>query len=357
MPISKRNFDKIIGRIAANDPILTQVFLSEKGPGDDGAARIAAALEGNTHVTALGLWNNDIGPDGAIALAGMLSDNSTITALGLSDNGVGDAGATALADALLRTDSDSAVATLGLSSNGIGPDGARALAGMLSDDNSALTALALENNDIGDAGAAAFEDVLHTNFALTKLSLDRNNVADVVEYKIGELLRINGEADSREEARGRKIKLRIEWMVDDEDEDEDEAGARYEAAVALALEEMGSHPEQPEHRRELFRVLLGSTERGEDVAASVETAPRGRALYRYAADCGAPPAVLMKILRAHPSLCGACRDLEHKLYPFMLLATLPDAEVGDVMELLLQCPSLVVSGIGEPIGRGKRKRV
>eukprot|EP00566_Odontella_aurita_P011095 CAMPEP_0113549828 /NCGR_PEP_ID=MMETSP0015_2-20120614/13653_1 /TAXON_ID=2838 /ORGANISM="Odontella" /LENGTH=402 /DNA_ID=CAMNT_0000450587 /DNA_START=1 /DNA_END=1209 /DNA_ORIENTATION=+ /assembly_acc=CAM_ASM_000160 len=370
--------------------------------GPNGARALAGMLSDNSTLTSLNLnanaiddaggdldlCANNIDPDGARALAGMLSDNSTLTSLNLNANAIDDAGGAALADSL-RT--NSALTSLNLSGNYVGDAGSTALAGMLSDNstltkldlsdnrfgvagatafadslrtNSTLTSLNLSHNDISDAGVTSFADALHTNSTLTYLGLYSDNITDFIQNnKFWELTKINARTNSREGARRQKIILRIKWMVNAEDEDE--AGAQYEEAVVLALEEMGSLP-KPKHRRELFRTrlgtrqelfrtLLGTTEHGEDVAASVETVPRGRALYRYAADCGAAPAVLMKILRAHPTLCGTCRDVEHKLYPFMLLATLPDAEVGDVMELLLQCPSLVASGIGEPIGRGKSK--
>eukprot|EP00566_Odontella_aurita_P009964 CAMPEP_0113526436 /NCGR_PEP_ID=MMETSP0015_2-20120614/739_1 /TAXON_ID=2838 /ORGANISM="Odontella" /LENGTH=418 /DNA_ID=CAMNT_0000424759 /DNA_START=155 /DNA_END=1411 /DNA_ORIENTATION=- /assembly_acc=CAM_ASM_000160 len=334
--------------ILFDNSTLTHLSLVGNNVGPVGAGALARILSDNFTLTHLSLYHSNIGPDGAIALAGMLSDNSTLTKINLYRNKIGPDGAIALAGML---SDNSTLTEINLTTNNIGPNGARALAGMLSD-NSTLTTLYLSSNHFGDAGATVLADALRTNSTLTSLNLRRNKITDSIRKKIIKLIRINAYACSREEARCLKTKLCIEWMVDAREGDE--AGAQYEEAVALTLEEMGFFPE-PEYRRELFHTLLGSTEHGEDVAASVETVPRGRALCLYSADCGAAPAVLMKILRAHPSLCGTCRDVEHKLYPFMLLATLPDAEAGDVMELLLQCPSLVASGIGEPIGRGKSK--
>eukprot|EP00566_Odontella_aurita_P013855 CAMPEP_0113589364 /NCGR_PEP_ID=MMETSP0015_2-20120614/36046_1 /TAXON_ID=2838 /ORGANISM="Odontella" /LENGTH=438 /DNA_ID=CAMNT_0000495373 /DNA_START=378 /DNA_END=1694 /DNA_ORIENTATION=- /assembly_acc=CAM_ASM_000160 len=337
-----------LAKTLSNNFTLTTLNLGSNKIGPNGAIALAGMLSNNSTLTKLDLDTNKIGPNGAIALAGMLSDNSTLTKINLYRNKIGPNGARALAGML---SDNSTLTEINLNTNNIGPNGARALAGMLSD-NSTLTTLYLSSNHFGDAGATVLADALRTNSTLTSLNLRRNKITDSIRKKIIKLIRINAYACSREEARCLKTKLCIEWMVDAREGDE--AGAQYEEAVALTLEEMGFFPE-PEYRRELFHTLLGSTEHGEDVAASVETVPRGRALCLYSADCGAAPAVLMKILRAHPSLCGTCRDVEHKLYPFMLLATLPDAEAGDVMELLLQCPSLVASGIGEPIGRGKSK--
>eukprot|EP00566_Odontella_aurita_P011166 CAMPEP_0113575360 /NCGR_PEP_ID=MMETSP0015_2-20120614/27650_1 /TAXON_ID=2838 /ORGANISM="Odontella" /LENGTH=411 /DNA_ID=CAMNT_0000478581 /DNA_START=42 /DNA_END=1277 /DNA_ORIENTATION=- /assembly_acc=CAM_ASM_000160 len=386
--------DDIIERIAANDPslTLTSIYLNENESIDAAACvRIAEALRGNTHLTLLllrfndigdvgasalaetlkcnttlahlDLRHNDIGSVGALELSEMLKSNTTLTYLSLEGNGIGNDGTSALAEALK---SNTTLTVLSLNNNGIGNDGASVLAEMLKS-NVSLIKLSLSYNDIGDDGASALVEALQSNATLTQLYSYNNGM--IIKRKIDRLLQINCVAKSEEEARRRKTTLRIEWMLDAEDEDE--GGVQCEAAVALALDEMRSFPEAA-HRRELLHTLLSSSQgralyrcaskysanQGrEDVAASVETVPQGRALYRYAAECGANPAILVNILRAHPSLCSTCRDIKNKLYPFMLLATLPEARTEEVMEFLLQYPSLVVSGISESIGRGKRKRV
>jgi len=354
-----RIVDETIERIAANDPslTLTSIYLNENESIDAAACvRIAEALRGNTHLTLLLLRFNGIDHDGASALAEVLKSNTTLIKLDLNRNDIGPVGASALAEVLK---SNTTLIKLSLSYNDIGDGGASALAEMLKS-NTSLAMFFLNRNDIGDIGALALVEALQSNATLERLYLNDINDAihTVLMHKIDRLIHINWTSKSEELARRRKTTLRIEWMLDAEDEDEDEGGAQCEAAVALALEEMRSFPEAA-HRQELLSTLLsGAAERGV-AAAAVETVPRGRALYRYAAECGATPAVLVNVLRAHPSLCGTCRDINHKLYPFMLLAALPEARTGDVMEMLLQCPSLVERGISNPIGRGvaKRKRV
>ena len=87
-----------------------------------------------------------------------------------------------------------------------------------------------------------------------------------------------------------------------------------------------------------------------EVAASVDVV-RGRVLYVDAAHCGAAPGALLNILRAHPSLC-ACKDVQHQLHPFFLLATMSKEEAGDVTELLLLNPDLV--GAWKKCGAGSK---
>eukprot|EP00566_Odontella_aurita_P009918 CAMPEP_0113575366 /NCGR_PEP_ID=MMETSP0015_2-20120614/27653_1 /TAXON_ID=2838 /ORGANISM="Odontella" /LENGTH=434 /DNA_ID=CAMNT_0000478587 /DNA_START=31 /DNA_END=1335 /DNA_ORIENTATION=- /assembly_acc=CAM_ASM_000160 len=348
---------------------LTHLDLNDNNIGDVGASALAEALKCNTALIKLSLKYNSIGDVGVSALAEMLKCNTTLTHLDLhlNDNDIGDVGASALSEMLK---SNTTLIKIILSYNSIGDVGALALAEALMY-NDTLTGLELDDNDdISDIGASALVEALQSNATLTQLGLNDIDAIDtVLKRKIDRLMEINCEAKSEEEARRRKTTLRIGWMLDDEDEDEGEGGARCEAAVALALEEMRSFPEAA-HREQLLSILLGSSwgralyrrvskysanRGGEDVAAAVETVPRGRALYRYAAECGVYPGILMNVLRAHPSLCGSCRDIQHRLYPFMLLATLPEARTGDVMEMLLQCPSLVESAIRNPIGRGKEE--
>ncbi|KAJ8605798.1 hypothetical protein CTAYLR_000531 [Chrysophaeum taylorii] len=53
---------------------------------DEGAARLAAALEKNASLQTLGLWFNQIGDDGAESLGASLEKNASLTELNLRDN-------------------------------------------------------------------------------------------------------------------------------------------------------------------------------------------------------------------------------------------------------------------------------
>ena len=81
-------------------PGATKVDLSNKGLGDDGAARLAEELLTNTSVTELNLQINDVGAAGSASLASALEKNATLQSLNLAFNGVGAAGAASLASAL-----------------------------------------------------------------------------------------------------------------------------------------------------------------------------------------------------------------------------------------------------------------
>ncbi len=61
---------------------------------------MADSLEGNTTLTCLGLFHNNIGNEGAQLLANSLERNTTLTMLSLGGNNIGAKGAQALASAL-----------------------------------------------------------------------------------------------------------------------------------------------------------------------------------------------------------------------------------------------------------------
>merc|ERR1712137_952357 len=91
--------ERILCEIGNNT--LTEVNL-RKRIGADGARALAGALELNTSVTTLDLWDNNIGADGARALAGALERNTSVTTLHLLMNDIGADGARALAGVLER---------------------------------------------------------------------------------------------------------------------------------------------------------------------------------------------------------------------------------------------------------------
>ena len=141
---------------------LEELRLEGNAIGHDGAASLAAALEGNTRLRTLNLALNPLGGSaGAAALARGLRRNAALTSLDLSGCGIGDAGAVALATALR---SNTALVTLNLQSNGIGATGARALASMLRI-NPALRHLNLKLNAIGAHAAGALLDALQNGEA------------------------------------------------------------------------------------------------------------------------------------------------------------------------------------------------
>jgi Ran GTPase-activating protein (RanGAP) involved in mRNA processing and transport len=94
---------KSVKRLKANDPSLTELNLTAKSIGDDGAKAIAEALKVNTVLTSLSLDDNSIGDDGAKAIAEGLKVNTVLTRLDLDNNSIGNDGAKAIAEALSRS--------------------------------------------------------------------------------------------------------------------------------------------------------------------------------------------------------------------------------------------------------------
>ncbi|CAF1597528.1 unnamed protein product [Adineta ricciae] len=134
---------------------LTTLHLSGTGIGDEGAQRIADALQTNTALTTLDLSWNEIRDEGAQQIADALRTNTTLTTLNLSRNAISDIGAQCIADALQR---NTALTTLDLSWNKIRVEGAQDIADALQT-NTALTTLNLDENRIGHEGAEDIAEV------------------------------------------------------------------------------------------------------------------------------------------------------------------------------------------------------
>lgn len=336
------DYDEALLRMQQNDPSLTRVHLVGKRISDEEVTPLADALVRNSSVISVNLYRNLIGAEGATALHRAFVQNSTLTKIELGGNNIGDQGAVAIAGSLASNSCN--LTKISLTGSGIGNVGAKALARALPH-NSSLFSLCLGENHIGDEGGKALIEGLRVSHSLTHLDLYGNNINEDIKVTLYRLVDINDRETDPQEAFG----LRLQFLL------QSERGTESEL-VSLALAELENFPDA-NRRRTLFGRLLGPpTERAREVAASVD-ADRGRALYWYAAECGAAPSVLMNVLGAHPGLC-ALRDVTHRLYPFMLLATLPQAGVGDVMELLLEKPDLVETGIRLPEGTCcKRKRL
>ena len=61
--------------------------------GDEGAARLTAALEKNSEVTSIELGGNQIGDEGVMRLAVALEEDATLTSIDLEHNEIGTKGA------------------------------------------------------------------------------------------------------------------------------------------------------------------------------------------------------------------------------------------------------------------------
>ncbi|KAJ8612668.1 hypothetical protein CTAYLR_002121 [Chrysophaeum taylorii] len=165
----------------------TNLDLSSKNIGDEGAVAISAGLEKNTTLQSLGLPSNRIGDEGARALSQMLSKNTTLRILELNSNRIGDEGARALSQMLSK---NTTLRILGLSNNHIGDEGARALSQMLSK-NTTLQTLWLNSNRIGDEGARALSQMLSKNTTLRILELNSNRIGDEGARALSQMLSKN----------------------------------------------------------------------------------------------------------------------------------------------------------------------
>ena len=162
---------------------LAELHLYGNGIGDQGASDLAEALKVNSTLTELVMFVNSIGDQGAFGLAEALKVNSTLTVLNLTVNGIGHQGASGLAEALKE---NSTLAGLSLSYNQVGDEGATALAEALKV-NSSLTALDLISTAIGDQGATGLAEALKRNSTLKVLDLSFNGISDMVVSKLSRL--------------------------------------------------------------------------------------------------------------------------------------------------------------------------
>lgn len=143
--------------------------------GGDGVVQLAAALEGNPHVTELWIPRARLGARGAELIAGAIQSlpSTNLTKLGLSWNAIGDVGAACVARAITSSN----LHTLGLGGNCIGAAGAASLAcGIKS--CKFLATLGIGNNLIGEVGAASIADALRSCPELTVLDITYNEIRD-----------------------------------------------------------------------------------------------------------------------------------------------------------------------------------
>ncbi len=75
------NFEAVITACLNNSAPC--VLLARSGIDDEGALKLAAALEKNSSVTKIDLSDNEIGAEGAVALAAALEKNSSVTIHGI----------------------------------------------------------------------------------------------------------------------------------------------------------------------------------------------------------------------------------------------------------------------------------
>jgi len=184
------SFDSICRGLRDDSARITIAHLHNRGFGDAGAARLAAALRHNTRLVVLYLDGNQITAKGAAALFGSLRHHPSIRHVLASHNSFGDAGAASAASFVASSPS---LRILKLAGCNIGDDGARALARALRDNSAGnnnggtLEQLVLESNDIGLDGARCLARTgLANNAKLKVLDLRYNpRMFEVEQQPVG----------------------------------------------------------------------------------------------------------------------------------------------------------------------------
>ena len=165
------------------------------------AQAIATALKTNTVLTDLILTGKHIGDDGAIAIADAVRSNpkSSLKYLHLTKNGLRARGATAIAELLkVSTTLQSLfiVTQQGTShlnneaDNLIGDEGMAAIAEALKV-NTALTVLCVTSNSVGDRGLASLAEALKVNTVLAQIDIHDNIIGASGATALAEALKVS----------------------------------------------------------------------------------------------------------------------------------------------------------------------
>ncbi|CAK0823045.1 unnamed protein product [Prorocentrum cordatum] len=171
-------------------PRLMRFYLADNRVGDEGAARLAAALGALQELRVLGLRHNRVADEGVARLAAALGALPELRELRLGGNRVGDEGVVCLAAALLAPEAPQNLQLLDLYENRVGDEGAARLAealGALPE----LRELGLGGNRVGDEGAARLAAALRAPEALQHLQLldlYGNRVGDEGAERLAEAL-------------------------------------------------------------------------------------------------------------------------------------------------------------------------
>jgi Ran GTPase-activating protein (RanGAP) involved in mRNA processing and transport len=154
----------------------------------EGADLLAHALNNNTTLIELILYNNRLSDKGIRFLALELSiNNSTLKKLNLGFNDITDDGAQHLAQ-MLKT--NRTLIHLCLQQNHIGDRGVQLLAGVLARQNWTLELLNLFSNKfLSDGSIPVLSNMLQLNQSLQKLDIRDCNVTDIGEAKLQEIIK------------------------------------------------------------------------------------------------------------------------------------------------------------------------
>ena len=152
----------------------SEINLNEQNLNNQDMEIVAQQIIINKQCKELSLESNKITSQGAFILANALNNNTTLESLRLFNNHLSDSGVKYLSEVL--STNNSTLKTLGLGSNDITDNGIKYLAQML-EINQSLTLLGLVSNEITDRGVRLLTDVLsHRNRTLQVLHLSKHQL-------------------------------------------------------------------------------------------------------------------------------------------------------------------------------------
>ena len=185
------------GAAAISDSLKINVSLQELRLGynnitTEGAKKIAEAIQVTKTLQILTLNRNEISDDGAAAISDSLKINVSLQELNLAWNNITNEGAEKIAEAIQVTKT---LRKLNLNDNQISDDGAAAISDSLKV-NKSLQELNIQGRSsryvvITNKGAKYVSEAIQVNTALQKLDLSFNNISDDGAAAISDSLKIN----------------------------------------------------------------------------------------------------------------------------------------------------------------------
>jgi Ran GTPase-activating protein (RanGAP) involved in mRNA processing and transport len=176
---------------------LTALMLDDNNIDDLGAAALGEALRVNTSLASLHLYNNSIGDKGALSILSTLTEcNNTLHRLELEGNDISTTIRSDICE-IVRANALGirhlhGVSELNLSLEDIQPSEVKLIFKELAD-NTELTTLLMHDNSIGmdDEGSLDIANALVTNRALKTIGLDNNEINDTGILAIAAALNVN----------------------------------------------------------------------------------------------------------------------------------------------------------------------
>jgi Ran GTPase-activating protein (RanGAP) involved in mRNA processing and transport len=184
--LKKEDFYKLIKN---NNALIKVLNFRFQNIGPEGTYALFQAIQENTILTEIDIWDNNIENTGVEAISSLLKDNknTSLFNLNIGNNNIDALGAEAIANCLLT---NTTLLKLSMHRNYIVSQGAKAIAFSLQF-NTTLSHLRIDYNSIGPEGAEAFAGALQSNTSLLYLSLSGNNIGPIGAAALAVSLTIN----------------------------------------------------------------------------------------------------------------------------------------------------------------------